>query len=216
MQVIAHQVARDAAQRFLHAGDLRDDVRAVAVVFHHFLQAANLAFDAAQAVAIRRFDFGIDGNCFTRARFARARGAFLLWMLPFTGRVRFRCHARSIYPPPLYMQAGALRGPFARTEVASIVVCASTDALQNAWRSTDGSLCYYAAHDTCGSNLRIAEAAAGRTTTCAANVAKHLWFAAFPDRRQESFVVRVRCFTPAEYGSGARTAAFEYCGDAEG
>ena len=81
---------------------------------------------------------------------------------------------------------------------------------------TDGSVCYYAAHDTCGSNLRIAEAADGRTTSRAGNVCKHLWFAAFSDRRQESFVIRVRRFTPAGYGSGACAAALEYRGDAEG
>jgi len=74
VQVIAHQVACDAAQRFLHAGDLRDDVRAVAVVFDHFLQATNLAFDTAQAVAIGHFDFRIDGHRFARAGFAAARG----------------------------------------------------------------------------------------------------------------------------------------------
>src|SRR5713101_4395117 len=38
-EVIAHEVARDTAQRFLHTGDLGDNVRAVAVVFDHFLQA---------------------------------------------------------------------------------------------------------------------------------------------------------------------------------
>ena len=77
-QVIAHQVARYAAQRFLHAGDLRDDVRAVAVAFHHFLKAADLAFDAAQAVPVRLFDFGIDTSGFaTLTRVTRAVGAGL-------------------------------------------------------------------------------------------------------------------------------------------
>jgi hypothetical protein len=71
-ELIAHQVARDAAQRFLDASNLRDDVRAVAVVFDHFLQAADLAFDATQAVAIGYFDFRIDGDGFARIGFARA------------------------------------------------------------------------------------------------------------------------------------------------
>jgi hypothetical protein len=62
MQVIAHQISRDATQGFLHAGDLRDDVGAIAVVFHHFLQSANLAFDAAKAMAIGGFNFGIDSG----------------------------------------------------------------------------------------------------------------------------------------------------------
>ena len=100
VQVIAHEVARHAAQRFLHAGDLRDDVRAVAVVFHHFLQAADLALDAAQAVAVRCFDFGIDANGLASATVAGAGGVPLVpW---FAGRKRFRFHACSIYPPPLY------------------------------------------------------------------------------------------------------------------
>ena len=73
VQVIAHQVARDAAQRFLHAGDLHDDVRAVAVVFHHFLQAADLPFNAAKPMPIGRFDFRINANRFaSRMRVASA------------------------------------------------------------------------------------------------------------------------------------------------
>ena len=64
MQVIAHQISRDATQRFLHAGDLRDDVGAVAIVFHHFLQSANLTFDAAKAMPIGGFNFGIDAGGF--------------------------------------------------------------------------------------------------------------------------------------------------------
>jgi hypothetical protein len=55
VQVIAHQVAGDAAERFLDAGDLGDDVGAVAIVFNHFLQAADLAFDPPKAVAIGFF-----------------------------------------------------------------------------------------------------------------------------------------------------------------
>jgi hypothetical protein len=62
VQVVAHQVAGYAAKRFLDAGDLGDDVGAVAVVFDHFLQAANLAFDSAQAVAIGFFQLRMDGN----------------------------------------------------------------------------------------------------------------------------------------------------------
>src|SRR5258708_2160313 len=77
-------------------------------------------------------------------------------------------------------------------------------------------VCYYAAHDTCGSNLRIAEAAGSRTTTRAGNVCEHLWVATVPDRRQEPSFIRVRRFAPAGYGSGARAAPFEYSGDAEG
>jgi hypothetical protein len=64
MEVIAHQVSRDTTQRFLHAGYLHDDVGAVAVVFHHFLQSADLPLDAAKAMPIDCFDFRIDSGSF--------------------------------------------------------------------------------------------------------------------------------------------------------
>jgi hypothetical protein len=63
VQVVAHQIAGYAAEGFLDAGDLRDDVGAVAIVFDHFLEAADLAFDAAKAVAIGVLELGIDGDC---------------------------------------------------------------------------------------------------------------------------------------------------------
>ena len=76
VQVIPHQVARHAPQRFLHTGDLRNDVRAVAVLFHHFLQAANLPFDPAQAMTVSRFDFRINSDGLARlVRIARAAPA---------------------------------------------------------------------------------------------------------------------------------------------
>ena len=64
VQVIAHQVAGDSAERFLDTGDLRDDVGAVAIVFDHLLQAANLAFDAAQALEVSGFQLRIDTDGF--------------------------------------------------------------------------------------------------------------------------------------------------------
>ena len=60
MQVIAHQVSGYAAQGFLDAGDLRDDVGAIAVVIDHFLEATDLAFDAAEAIAIGVLELRID------------------------------------------------------------------------------------------------------------------------------------------------------------
>src|SRR5260370_4543014 len=51
-QMIFHQVARYAAQRFLNGSDLGDDVRAIAVFLDHFLQATDLPFDAAEAILI--------------------------------------------------------------------------------------------------------------------------------------------------------------------
>jgi hypothetical protein len=55
MEMIAHQVSGYAAERFLNAGYLRDDVGAVAVLFDHFLEAAHLAFDSTEAVAVGFF-----------------------------------------------------------------------------------------------------------------------------------------------------------------
>src|SRR5258708_24049750 len=51
-EMILHQVARYAAQRFLNGSDFGDDVRAVAVSLDHFLQATDLPFDAAEALLI--------------------------------------------------------------------------------------------------------------------------------------------------------------------
>ena len=64
MKVILHKIAGHAAQRFLHGSDLHDDVRAVAIVCHHFLQAAYLTFDAAETLLIALFERWIDGNGF--------------------------------------------------------------------------------------------------------------------------------------------------------
>jgi hypothetical protein len=62
VHMIAHQVSGHAAKRFLNAGDLRDDVGAIAIAFDHFLQAANLTFDATEAVAIGVFELRIDAS----------------------------------------------------------------------------------------------------------------------------------------------------------
>jgi hypothetical protein len=66
VEMIAHQISGDAAESFLHAGDLGDDVGAVAIFFDHFLEAADLAFDAAEALEVRGFELGIDADRFTR------------------------------------------------------------------------------------------------------------------------------------------------------
>ena len=60
LQVVAQQLPADAAQRLLHRCDLRDDLRAVAILFDHLLQAADLALDAAQPLEVRVLDFGVD------------------------------------------------------------------------------------------------------------------------------------------------------------
>ena len=55
-------VSQSCRGRRLHRSDLRDDVRAVAIVCHHFLQAAHLAFNAAETLLIAVFERWIDGN----------------------------------------------------------------------------------------------------------------------------------------------------------
>ena len=62
MKMILHQIAGYSAQGFLHGSDLHDDVGAVAVVRHHFLQAAHLSFDTAETLLIAVFESWIDGN----------------------------------------------------------------------------------------------------------------------------------------------------------
>ena len=61
LEVIAQQLPSDAAQRFLHRRDLRDHVGTVTIFFDHLLQAADLAFDAAEPLEVGVLDLGIDG-----------------------------------------------------------------------------------------------------------------------------------------------------------
>src|SRR6266850_8445170 len=115
VQMIAHQVARHAPQRFLYAGDLRNDIRAVAALLHHFLQAANLPLDSTQAMMVRRFDIRIDTDglaCLVRiARTAPAgpvrrpqRGCL------FNSVLRLSSHKallKPVIPPtPMYVKSG--------------------------------------------------------------------------------------------------------------
>lgn len=48
-QMVAQQFLADTAKGFLHRGDLDQYIGAVSALLHHFLQPANLPFDAAQA-----------------------------------------------------------------------------------------------------------------------------------------------------------------------
>ena len=107
VQVVAHQISGYASQGFLDAGDLRDDVGAVAIVFDHFLEAADLAFDAAKAVAIGFFQVGIDGDCFSRfaGDVAGAVGGLRLDG-SFTQK-GFRC-GHHIYPLGLFIPWGPM------------------------------------------------------------------------------------------------------------
>src|SRR5258708_5718628 len=144
VQVIAHQVARDAAQRFLHAGDLRDDVRAIAIVFHHFLEAADLAFDATQAMAIGRLDFRVNSDRLAGVGVACTSG--VRSMSPFA--VRGHCYSRKsiVYPLPLYCNG--------RRCAQS---CLAWMPPQASGAGAGCSGCYCAAQNTCGSKLPIAE-----------------------------------------------------------
>ena len=56
--VIAQHLLLDPAQRGADRGDLRDDVDAAAVVFHHAGEAADLAFDSTEALCAGRLDVG--------------------------------------------------------------------------------------------------------------------------------------------------------------
>jgi hypothetical protein len=47
LQMITHKGAADSSQGFLHGRDLDEDIRAVAILFDHLLEASNLALDAA-------------------------------------------------------------------------------------------------------------------------------------------------------------------------
>src|SRR4029077_2762507 len=192
--------------------------RAVAVVFDHFLQAADLPFDAAQPVAIGNLDFRIDAHRFAHAGIAGAGGVGS--RSAFTCRWHSHSPDVSIYPLPLYSKHAHATAPKDSESTKSPSALFGPRFLrtlgEGAGGRTDGSLCYYAAHDTCGSNLRIAETAGGRRAARAGNVCQYLRLAALPDQRQETFVVRVRRLTPAGNASGACAAAPEYRGNEEG
>jgi len=64
MKMIFHEIAGHSAQRFLHGSDLHDDVGAITIVGHHFLQAAHLSFDAAETLLIAVFERWINRNGF--------------------------------------------------------------------------------------------------------------------------------------------------------
>ena len=68
LQVVPHQLAAHAAERFVNRGDLGEDVGAVSILLHHFLKTANLPLDAAQTIQVSRLDFRIDADCFGALR----------------------------------------------------------------------------------------------------------------------------------------------------
>jgi hypothetical protein len=84
-EVIAHQSSGYGAERLLHGGELGDDVGAVAVFFDHAMQAADLAFDEAEATEIGGFDLRVDGYSLASG-FVEAGdlcGLFIFWFSLF-------------------------------------------------------------------------------------------------------------------------------------
>src|SRR5215212_11415539 len=55
VHVVVEELEREALERRVHGGDLREDVDAVPVVVDHALDSADLAFDAVEALRQRRF-----------------------------------------------------------------------------------------------------------------------------------------------------------------
>ncbi len=105
MEMVAHQVAGDAAEGFLDAGDLRDDVGAVAILFDHFLEAAHLAFDTAEALEISVFQLRIDGDGFAALG---CDGAGAVGRCGVLGSGACWNLGRHLYPPGLYIPYGAI------------------------------------------------------------------------------------------------------------
>ena len=102
LEMVAHQVPRHTSERFLHRGDLGNDVGTIAVLLDHFLESADLAFDPAKPVLICLLDLRIDANRFAAiAGFAgticdrRKRGRSV-----FSGGRSFASH---FYTPRAYL-----------------------------------------------------------------------------------------------------------------
>jgi hypothetical protein len=92
-QVILHKVSRHAAKRFLRRSNLGDDVRAVAIFFHHPLQTADLSFDTAEAFLIGCFQGRVDGQGFVPGTDpAGTISALWLGFVPGVGLSRHRSY----------------------------------------------------------------------------------------------------------------------------
>ena len=60
--MISHQLTSHGPQRLVHRRNLRHDVRAVAIILHHLLESAHLAFDSPEALHVAGLDVRIDGD----------------------------------------------------------------------------------------------------------------------------------------------------------
>jgi hypothetical protein len=65
LQMVTQQILADAAQGLLNRGNLHQNIGAVAVFFHHFVEAADLPFNSPQAFQVRCFDVGLNSSRFT-------------------------------------------------------------------------------------------------------------------------------------------------------
>jgi hypothetical protein len=64
LQVITHELPAHTSQRFLYGRDLHEHVRAVAILFDHTLQAADLPLDASQTLDVPIAHLRIHGDRF--------------------------------------------------------------------------------------------------------------------------------------------------------
>jgi hypothetical protein len=63
--MVPEQLPSHRAQRLLHRRHLGEDVGAVTLLFHHPLQPADLAFDAAEPSKVPLLDCGVDRDGLT-------------------------------------------------------------------------------------------------------------------------------------------------------
>ena len=61
-EMIPHEGSGDGSERFLHRGNLSENVGTIAVLLDHTLQPANLTFNTAQAAQVGAFDLIINGD----------------------------------------------------------------------------------------------------------------------------------------------------------
>jgi hypothetical protein len=73
-EVIAHERSGDGSERLLRRSNLRENIRAISIVFDHALNSANLTFNSAEPAQVGSLDLGIDTDRFTSwcIRLARA------------------------------------------------------------------------------------------------------------------------------------------------
>src|SRR5690606_6927276 len=104
LEVVAEQFLAHAAERLVHGRDLRQDVRAVALLLDHPLEAADLPLDAAQPLQVPLLDLRVHAH-----RPAGAVGVLQVpaahphWRVhrPILPRLRHHALLASVSAPPL-------------------------------------------------------------------------------------------------------------------